>query len=57
VNRPAEPKTEKRQDAPGLKDRYAALIESLVREEIRQCERSTLSEWLIELSALQASHN
>jgi hypothetical protein len=57
VDRPTVTKTEKRQEAAGARDRYTSLIESLVQEEIRQRERAVLSEWQIELSALQASRS
>jgi hypothetical protein len=57
VNRPTETKREKHQDTVREKDRYGTLIESLVQEEIRQRKRAMVSEWQIELSALQASRS
>jgi hypothetical protein len=47
--------TEKRQDKDRAKDRYAALIERLVQDEIKQLERAMLSDWQVELRTLQAA--
>jgi hypothetical protein len=47
--------SEKRQGGDRAKDRYAALIESLLQDEIRRLERAVLSEWEVELRALQTA--
>jgi hypothetical protein len=53
VTRPAATRNEKQPEGGPAKDRYAALIESLVQEEIKQRERALLSDWRRELGALR----
>jgi len=57
VTRATGTRKEKRPEVATTKERYSALIESLVQEEIRQREKALLSEWRTELGALRTGRS